>query len=602
MFLHVCPFPLSCFFFFSKKKFLFLFLFLCVFEHSLFLLSFFNFCFSFVSFFLPLLNVCHFWWFSLIWFSFVFFLLLHTLFWKNKKFGVSRLFLLSFFQREKLSFVFSPSSCFSLLQKKDFLFGCSCWLILKLPFFISSLFPSRKPFQQFPFWSVFFTSSFPPFFILCPHVLFVVSPCFLGSLTYFRPFKFAFFLFFDCLFVFCIYCFLSIFLYPCKLLQNFLFLFFSFEKLVFVCFFLLLDAFYIYFSMFLSFFLCLQKWFLVFLWTKLSFWCGFFLSSVFFDVSEKMLFFQEEGHLPCFLFLFFFLLFFFCSLAFWNHFCVWNNPIYFVTLGNVFFFFFNPFLFSPSPHKKIGPKIFILFFFSNFFHFFFIICSLFFSFINFSLWSLFSFIFLFIPFCFSHLFRAVPSWACRWFRPLVLIPFVSIEPHKFMLTLPLEWSLDTGGDVHPFTVSAEWRVGISTVTTAVIQEMRFAWAAMITLLLPGWRENTALIRCNSIAWWCARRLRRNCWSPFSYVRVPFPCSSFLWNCDGTLDSRSPYCDLSFAMIKAPWRKHWKVFSPLALCIRHRVRGVVVKKDNTSNDPFSRCMKLTITEYSLTTSA
>ena len=27
-----------------------------------------------------------------------------------------------------------------------------------------------------------------------------------------------------------------------------------------------------------------------------------------------------------------------------------------------------------------------------------------------------------MPFCFSHLFRAVPSWACRWFRPLVLIP------------------------------------------------------------------------------------------------------------------------------------------------------------------------------------
>ena len=46
------------------------------------------------------------------------------------------------------------------------------------------------------------------------------------------------------------------------------------------------------------------------------------------------------------------------------------------------------------------------------------------------------------------------------------------------------------------------------VWCGMIQEMRFVWAAMITLLLPG---NTALIRCNSNAWY-ARRLRRDCLS------------------------------------------------------------------------------------------
>ena len=473
------------------------------------------------------------------------------------------MFLLSFFQREKMSFVFSPSYCFSLLQKKDFLFGCSCWLILKLPIFISSLFPSKKTFSTISLLECLlylFISSF----------LHPLSTCSLCCLSVFSRLSHLFHPFSNLLSS----CSLIVFVFYVSFTLLFFCIFVNFCKTHFFCF---LDAFYIYFSMFLSFVSVSAK--MVSLFLDKTIFLVWFLSlfSIFWCFWKDVVFFKRRDIFLVFSFCFFFLLFFFCSLAFWNHVCVWNNPIYFVTLGNVFFFKKkNLFSFHLLLTKKSAQKSSFFFFSNFFFTFFFIICSLFFSFINFSLWSLFSFIFLFIPFCFSHLFRAVPSWACRWFRPLVLIPFVSIEPHKFMLTLPLEWSLDTGGDVHPLPVSAEWRVGISTVTTAVIQEMRFAWAAMITLLLPVWGENTALIRCNSIAWWCARRLRRNCWSPFSYVRAPFPCSSFLWNCDGTLDSRSPYCDLSFAMIKAPWRKQWKVFSPLALCIRHRVRGVVVK--------------------------
>ena len=83
LFVFACLSLLSVLFFFTTKKFPFLFLFLCVFEHSPFLLSFFNFCFSFVSLFCPYW-ICFFWWFSLIWFFFFVFF-----FWKKKPFTYS---------------------------------------------------------------------------------------------------------------------------------------------------------------------------------------------------------------------------------------------------------------------------------------------------------------------------------------------------------------------------------------------------------------------------------------------------------------------------------------------------------------------------------
>ena len=185
-FICFCMFILSlCLVFFVfQKKFSFLFLFLCVFEHSPFFCSdslipvfplFFAlieymsflmilfdlvFLFRFFSFYIPFLN---------------FFL-------KKKNWCFSRVSPFLFFQKEKFSFVFSPSS-FSLLQKKDFLFGCSCWLILKLPFFISSLFPFQKlkkkiptGMSPLPLHVLLSSSSVHMFYLLSLRVFSVLSP------------------------------------------------------------------------------------------------------------------------------------------------------------------------------------------------------------------------------------------------------------------------------------------------------------------------------------------------------------------------------------------------------------------------------------------
>ena len=212
-----------------------------------------------------------------------------------------------FFQREKFSFVFSPSSCFSLLQKKDFLFGCSCWLILKLPFFISSLFPSKKTFSTISLSECLlylFISSF----------LHPLSTCSLCCLSGFSRFSHLFHPFKNLLsscslivFVFYVsitFLFFCIFVNFCK---THFFCFFSFENLVFVCFFLLLDAFYIFFSCFCPFFLCLQIWFLVFL-GKAIFLVWFLSLFIFFWCFWKdvVVFFKRRDIFLVFSFCFFF--------------------------------------------------------------------------------------------------------------------------------------------------------------------------------------------------------------------------------------------------------------------------------------------------------
>ena len=54
------------------------------------------------------------------------------------------------FSKGEMSFVFSLSSCFSLLQKNFFSLKIRVDSF-EASFFISSLFPSKKPFQKIPF-------------------------------------------------------------------------------------------------------------------------------------------------------------------------------------------------------------------------------------------------------------------------------------------------------------------------------------------------------------------------------------------------------------------------------------------------------------------
>ena len=113
-----------------------------------------------------------------------------------------------YFKKEKYSFAFSLSSCFSLLWKSIFVMQNLCLLILKFPFF-SLHFPlTKKPFQQVPFQNVFF-SLFPPFVHpLSLVLLFLSLRVFSLLFQFFVLFTISFFLDFYCLFVFSIYNFL----------------------------------------------------------------------------------------------------------------------------------------------------------------------------------------------------------------------------------------------------------------------------------------------------------------------------------------------------------------------------------------------------------
>ena len=149
LFLHVCPFSLSGFF--HQKKFpFFVFIPMCFWPFSFFaLILYFLFflCFSF----LPLLNVCLFWWFSLIWFSFFVFSqkkqtpFTYSLL-KIKKIGVSRLFLLFFFKGRNfpLCFLFLPVFLFFRERFSFWLFVLtSFWSFL----FYLFTFPIQKTFS-----------------------------------------------------------------------------------------------------------------------------------------------------------------------------------------------------------------------------------------------------------------------------------------------------------------------------------------------------------------------------------------------------------------------------------------------------------------------
>ena len=299
--------------------------------------------------------------------------------------------------------MFSPSS-FSLLQKKDFLFGCSCWLILKLPFFISSLFPFQKLKKKSLLECLLylFISSF----------LHPLSTCSICCLSVFSRFShlfppFEIFLFFDCLFVF-LYLLLSLHISnPCKLLQNSLFLFSSVSKILgFVCFLFLLDIFLHLFSMF---FLCLEKWFLVFCF---FFWLSFLV--LFFNSFLKKIlflmfwFFHQIGEVTSSFFLFLPFLFFSVLCFFKSFVC---EIIVFI-LKLFLKFLVDPFALHIFYHKKISTqkKHFFVVFQSVFFvshPFSFIIFHSFF-FHPFYLSSLFPFIFLFISCCFSLLYLFSP--------------------------------------------------------------------------------------------------------------------------------------------------------------------------------------------------
>ena len=295
LFVFACLSFLSVLFFF-KKKFPFLF-YSCVFLNILlFLLSFFNFCFSFVYFFCP--YWMHVFFDDSLWlgFPFSFFLLLHTLF----SFSL-------FPKGENFLSVFSFFLFFSSSEE-----GFSLWSFvlthLEASFFYLFIF-FKKSFLECLLY--LFISSF-------LHLLSTCSICCLSVFSRFShlfpPFKIFLVLWFSLCFL---YLLLSLhFSNPCKLLQNFLFLFFPFEKLVFVCFFLLLDAFlHLFFHV--LFFLCLEEWFLVFF-----FWLSF-LVLFFILLFKKILFlmfwfFQQNGEGDIFVFFFFvpFFTFFFCSLVF----------------------------------------------------------------------------------------------------------------------------------------------------------------------------------------------------------------------------------------------------------------------------------------------
>ena len=167
--------------------------------------------------------------------------------------------------------MFSLSSCFSLLQKNFFSLKIrvdSFWSFL----FYLFTFPIQKTFSKNSFLESLlyrFISSFLHLLSTCS-ICCLVSPCFHGSFTFSALFKFAFFLFFDGLFVFCIYHFLYNFLYPCTLLQNsffFCFLLFPKYSVLSVSFFCW-TSFYIYVPCF-DLFCVLKNGFSCFFWTLL---------------------------------------------------------------------------------------------------------------------------------------------------------------------------------------------------------------------------------------------------------------------------------------------------------------------------------------------
>ena len=304
-----------------------------VFPMFLFLLSFLN-----AFFFLKIL-------FDLIILFLPFFLLLHTLLSFSKTTFFTKLFLCllsPFFEKKK---VLSPSSCFFTSLEKT----------LSLKIWVES-------FWNFRFWTLhihlhqfnifrFGMSALPLYslllFILYPLFLSFVSPCFLVSFTFFAILIF----FFSWSWI------VSLTFFFCSLLFQ--------KKTRFCLFPFLLDMFYIYYFLPCLVFLCLEKWFFVFVLSFFVFFslllskhsldspfCFLFVSSFkhsvshlllsIFDVSEKCCFPTNwRRHLLFFLFLPFFfssfsvLLFFF----FFQKVCVTNPFIFELFLE----FLVNPF-------------------------------------------------------------------------------------------------------------------------------------------------------------------------------------------------------------------------------------------------------------------
>ena len=139
--------------------------------------------------------------------------------------GVAHLFLFSSFSK-KYSMMFSPSDFFSVLWKRLFFFlEGLVFTHFETSFFYLHFFSLQKSVQHFPFWNVSFTSLIPPF----GHLLSICSFFFLSLRVFqfrspFLPFQKNSVSFIVSLFSLS-FTFFTVFLYPCKLLQNSLFLF-----------------------------------------------------------------------------------------------------------------------------------------------------------------------------------------------------------------------------------------------------------------------------------------------------------------------------------------------------------------------------------------
>ena len=197
---------------------------------------------------------------------------------------------------------------------------------------------------------------------------------------------------------------------------NFLFLFFSSQQKKPCCLFFLLDMFNIYFSCFVLFFLCLEKWF-----SFRIFCLPVVMYLKFFCFSSNKLGKTSPAFSLSAMLLYFSVLFFF------SHKRVWHNPFKIWTVfWNSLFVLFLP---SLSLSRKNQAKKNYLCFFSPFlFHFSF----QHFFYHHFSL-IIFPFIFLFIPFLLS------PPFSLLSFSTLSLFLYLSVSffslPHVSLSVL-----------------------------------------------------------------------------------------------------------------------------------------------------------------------
>ena len=247
-------------------------------------------------------------------------------------------------------FLFSP-----LHYEKLFFHKKLCWLFLKLPlfFFTKKYSLSAAPMQHFHFFECLFCLFILSFCSSSIHLFsFFVSPCF------FRFFRhFIIFSNFSCSWIVSSFSLSISFIHNvlnlCKLLLNFLFSFLP-QNTIFLCFLYLLDMFYIYFSCFVLFFLCLEN------------GCsGLRIFDFRVVMHLKNVVFSSFFSFFLFLFLpFFFLLFcFLVCLLFVQK--VWNNRFLFLNSfwNSLLILFFPPFFHAKKSASKHSISVFPIFLF-----------------------------------------------------------------------------------------------------------------------------------------------------------------------------------------------------------------------------------------------